>query len=252
MKALLAVLFTLFASSALAATDVWLFYGWGPTGWSSGIDQIARRVGTLRGVNSVHVYPHYDTQRAYDEAVATPHEHSLAFVGYSCGGNAALAVGGALVHNNRTAHVIALQPSVWCGRYPTTANMRYFQDSWSAGTWGLGSYQPEGPPAQHTAFIEREQYHGAADTDPEYQRDAVLAVGAVADPSRQWLLQCHLHRTAHVTRQDAQVIWFEEPGDPAHQCLPEGPGHRYHGHTLIVHRAPGGETTYRLIHHREQ
>src|SRR6516162_11538885 len=115
-------------STANAATDVWLFYGWGPNGWSSGIDQIARRVRTLRGINSVHVYDYRETQRAYNEAIASPHEHSLAFVGYSCGGNAALAVGGSLAHNNRTAHIIALQPSVWCGRYPTTPNMRYVQD----------------------------------------------------------------------------------------------------------------------------
>jgi hypothetical protein len=196
---------------AAAATDVWLFYGWGPSGWSAGIDQIARRVRTLRGVNSVHVYPYYETQRAYNEAVATSHEHSLAFVGYSCGGNASLAVAGALAHNNRTAHVIALQPSVWCGRYPTTSNMRYVQDSWSYGTLGLGSYMPEGPPAGYTTFIQRPEAHGAADTDPWYQRDAVFAVGAVADPSRRWILEHHLQRTApHVDRQDATVIWRRE------------------------------------------
>ena len=167
------------ASPALAATDVFLFYGWGPNGWSSGIDQIARRIRTLRGINSVHVYDYRETQRAYNEAVAAPSEHSVAFVGYSCGGNAALAVGGAL---HRTAHVIALQPSIWCGRYRTTSNMRYVQDTWSADTFGLGSYQPEGPPAHYTVFVERLNPHGAADTDPVYQRDAVLAVGAVADP----------------------------------------------------------------------
>jgi hypothetical protein len=196
---------------AHAATDVWLFYGWGPNGWSSGIDQIARRVRTLRGVGTVHVYDYRETQRAYDEAVASSHEHSLAFVGYSCGGNGALAVGGALAHNNRTAHVIALQPSVWCGRYPTTANMRYVQSTWSGGTLGLGSYQPEGPPAHYSMFIERHEPHGAADTDPLYQRDAVFAVGAIADPSRRHLLERHLQRSApHVDRQDATVMWRRE------------------------------------------
>jgi len=196
---------------AYAATDVSLFYGWGPNGWSSGIDQIARRVRTLRGVNSVHVYDYRETQRAYQEAAASPREHSLAFVGYSCGGNAALAVGGALLQNSRTAHVIALQPSVWCGRYATTPNMRYFQDSWSSGTFGLGSYMPEGPPAGYTVFVERPNPHGAADTDPLYQRDAVFAVGAVADPSRKRLLKQHLIRTApYVDRQDATVIWRHE------------------------------------------
>lgn len=193
---------------AFGATDVWLFYGWGPNGWSSGIDQIARRVRTLRGVNSVHVYDYRETQRAYDEALHAPHEHSVAFVGYSCGGNAALAVGGALT---RTTHVIALQPSVWCGRYRTTANIHYFQDTWSGGTFGLGSFQPEGPPAHYTVFVERPNPHGAADTDPLYQRDAVFAVGAVADPSRRPVLERHLQRSApHVDRQDAQVTWRRE------------------------------------------
>ena len=196
---------------ARGAADIWLFYGWGPNGWSSGIDQIARRVRTLRGVNSVHVYDYRETQRAYNEAVATPHEHSLAFVGYSCGGNATLSVGAALANNNRTVHVIALQPSVWCGRYRTTPNMRYVQDTWSPWTFGLGSYQPEGPPAHYTVFVQRDNYHGAADTDPLYQRDAVFAVGAVADPSRKWLLERHLQRSApYVDRQDAQVIWRRE------------------------------------------
>src|SRR6516162_10900013 len=106
---LAAVLFTAIPTPTHAATDVWLFYGWGPDGWSSGIDQIARRVRTLRGVHSVHVYDYRETQRAYNEAVASPSEHSLAFVGYSCGGNASLSVAGSL---RRTAHVIALQPSI--------------------------------------------------------------------------------------------------------------------------------------------
>jgi acetyl esterase/lipase len=191
-----------------AATDVWLFYGWGPDGWSSGIDQIARRVRTLRGVETVHVSDYRDTQAAYDFLRQTRPEHAIAVVGYSCGGNAALAVGGALT---RTVHVIALQPSVWCGRYGTTPNMRYFQDTWSGNTFGLGSYQPEPLPAHYTTFIERPNPHGAADTDPLYQRDAVFAVGAVADPARSHLLTRHFVRTApHVDRQDAQVIWRRE------------------------------------------
>ena len=201
----------LLCSPASAATDVWLFYGWGPNGWSSGIDEIARRVRTLRGVNSVHVYDYRETQRAYNEAVASPREHSLAFVGYSCGGNAALAVAGALYHNNRAAYVVALQPSEWCGRYPTTPNIAYFQDSWSPWTWGLGSYQPEGPPAHYTTFIERRNPHGAADTDPLYQRDAVFAIGAIADSSRRPWLEEYLRSSApYVDRQDAQVIWRRE------------------------------------------
>jgi hypothetical protein len=247
MRALAIAAFVLLAwpAAAAAATDVWLFYGWGPNGWSSGIDEIARRARTLSGVNRVTVLDYRDTQRAYEEGRASPAEHSLVYGGYSCGGNAALAVGGALRNNGRSVHVITLQPSLWCGRYPTTDNMLYVQDTWSSDTFGLGSYQPEGPPAHYTTFVERPNPHGAADTDPTYQRDAVLAIGAVADPSRKWVLQCHLHRTAHVVRHDAQVIWFEEPGN----ATPCGPGHRHHGHTLIIHRAPGGGISHALIHH---
>jgi len=197
---------------AFGATDVWVFYGAGPRYLSAGMDIIARRARTLSGVNLVHgPYDYRETQRAYNEAIAANHEHSLAFVGYSCGGNAALAVAGALAHNNRTAHVITLQPSIWCGRYPTTSNMRYFQDTWSYWTGGLGAYQPEGPPAHYTTFIQRPERHLRADDDPEYQQDALYAIGAIADPSRRGALERHLQRTApYIVRQDAQVIWRRE------------------------------------------
>ena len=199
---------------AIGATDVWLFYGWGWTGWSSGIDQIARRARTLRGVNHVTVLPYYSTQIAYDQALsASSHDPhlSLVFGGYSCGGNSSISVGGSLAtHNNRTVHVIALQPSVWCGRYPATHNM-YLQDTWSSSTLGLGVYQPDPGPTHHTTFIERREPHGDADTDPLYQRDALYAIAAVADPARRAALQRHLTRTApYVDRQDANAIWRRE------------------------------------------
>ena len=202
------ILFVCLAVPARGATDVWLMYGWGPDGWSSGIDQIARKVRTLRGVDTVHVSDYRNTQDAYNYLVARPAEHSVALVGYSCGGNAALSVASSL---HRATHVIMLQPSIWCGRYHTTASMRYVQDTWSAQTFGLGSYQPEPLPAHYTTFIERHNPHGAADTNVQYQRDAVFAVGAVADTSRRWLLERHLRRSApHVDRRDAQAIWVRE------------------------------------------
>ena len=209
MRALIVALVLLTSAwPAFGATDVWLFYGWGPDGWSSGIDQIARRVRTLRGVHSVHVSDYRATQDAYNFLVSRPAEHSVMTVGYSCGGNAALSVAGSL---RRTTHVVMLQPSEWCGRYETTPAMRYVQDSWSSRTWGLGSYMPEGPPAGYTVFVERPNPHGAADTDPLYQRDAVYAVGAVADLTRKAALKRHLVRSApHVDRQDATVIWRRE------------------------------------------
>ena len=208
LLAITALLGLLMAGKGYSATDVVLFYGWGPNGWSSGIDQIARKVRTLRGVEATWVGDYRDTQSAANWLASCPHDHAIVCVGYSCGGNAALATCGAV---GRPTHVIALQPSQWCGRYRTTSGMQYVQDTWSGGTFGLGSYQPEGPPAHYTAFIERPNPHGAADTDVLYQRDAIYAVGAVADPSRRYLLERHLIRTApHVDRQDASVIWRRE------------------------------------------
>ena len=198
------------SSAALAASDVVLFYGWGPDGWSSGIDQIARKVRTLRGVDAIWVGDYSQVQSAYDWAVTRPREHALACVGYSCGGNQCVNFCGGMARHNRSCAVIALQPSQWCGRYPATPNM-IVQDTWSPWTWGLGSLQVGGPPARYTTYIERRNPHGAADTDVQYQRDAVYAVGAVADPSRRRLLELHLIRTApHVDRQDASVVWRRE------------------------------------------
>ena len=205
----LALIVVMLASigSANAATDIVLMYGWGPNGWSSGIDQIARKARTLRGVNATWVGDYSQTQAAYDWLRSRPQEHSLVLVGYSCGGNSALLTAGSL---NRPTHVIMLQPSMWCGRYATTPNM-HVQDTWSSGNLGLGAYQPEGPPAQYTTFIQRDHYHGAADTDPLYQRDALYAIAAVADPARRAARQRYLQRTApHIDRQDATVIWRRE------------------------------------------
>jgi hypothetical protein len=197
-----------------AATDVILMYGWGPNGWSSGIDTIARRARTLSGVNRVSTMDYRFTQRAYDQIVAAHHNdphRSFVIGGYSCGGNGAIAVAAALRNNSIRTHVITLQPSVWCGRYALTDNVALYQSTWSPGTLGLGSYQPEGPPAHYSVFVQRDYPHGAADTDPMYQRDALYAIAAVADPARRPAWERHLIRTApHVDRQDAQVIWRRE------------------------------------------
>jgi hypothetical protein len=208
MKTVILAFMLTLASPAAAATDVVLMYGWGPNGWSAGIDQIARKARTLRGVHATWVGDYTQTQAAYDWLRSRPAEHSLICVGYSCGGNASLITCGSL---NRPTHVIMLQPSVWCGRHGTTPQMVHVQDTWSSGNFGLGAYQPEPVPAQYTTFIQRDHYHGAADTDPLYQRDALTAIGAVADPSRRAARQRYLQRTApNVDRQDATVIWRRE------------------------------------------
>ena len=133
MRAALVLLLLTLAWPAWGASDVVLMYGWGPDGWSSGIDQIARKARTLRGVNATWVGDYSQTQAAHDWLVSRPQEHSLICVGYSCGGNGALVTCGSV---NRPTHVIMLQPSVWCGRHGTTPNM-HVQDTWSSGNFGL-------------------------------------------------------------------------------------------------------------------
>jgi hypothetical protein len=205
--------FTLHVAPAKAETDVWLFYGAGPHAFSSGVDTIAARVQRLRGVGHVTVRDYRETQSAYDEIRATPSDRKIVVGGYSCGAASALTVAGAM--GSRKVAVIGIQPSLWCGRYPTTPNMVYAQDTyglcWETG--GLGCYQfPDG--AQSLTLIERPGRHLKADQDPVYQRDAVLAIGAVADPSRGGpRLQRHLQQTTRVFHSR-----------PAHLHLWEGRG----------------------------
>lgn len=176
------LVFLFLVAPAMSATDVWLFYGAGPHGFSQGVDQIAAR---MRRFATVHgPYDYQDTQRAFDEIRATPNDHKIILGGYSCGVASALTVGGSL--GSRRVHVLGLQPSLWCGRYPTTANMHYFAETyglcWQTG--GLGCYQAEGA-SPHGVYIERPDRHLKADQDAAYQNDMVLAAGAIADPARR-------------------------------------------------------------------
>jgi hypothetical protein len=200
-----ALLFCLFAIPAHAVTDVWLFYGAGLHGFSQGVDQIASRVRRLRGVGTVHgPYDYRDTQRAYDEIRATPSQHKIVIGGYSCGAASALTVGGAL--GSRRVHILGIQPSLWCGRYPTTPNMVYAQDTYGLcwETLGLGCYQFDGT-SPHTVLIERPGRHLKADQDSAYQRDVVLATAAVADPARGG-------RALHRWLRNSTYLFHASPG----------------------------------------
>ena len=56
MRIAAALLLLLASLSPLSAeTDIWLFRGWGPAGFSTGIDQLGRKLQTLRGVGRVTV-----------------------------------------------------------------------------------------------------------------------------------------------------------------------------------------------------
>lgn len=193
------------AAPAAAATDVWLFYGAGPHFFSTGVDTIARWARHLRGVTSVHVSDYRDTQAAYDFVRSQPSDHKIVLGGYSCGGNAALVVGSSL---SRAATVAVMQPSIWCGRYPATANMQLLQDTYSYGTWGLGAYQPEGP-ARKILLINRRNAHLRGDNDRDSQRDVLAAIAATNDPARRSWFWNRLGRTTTYGRTRGNTTWLE-------------------------------------------
>lgn len=206
LLALLVLLLFLLATPAHAATDVWLFYGAGPHFFSTGVDAIARWARHTRGVTSVHVSDYRDTQAAYDFLRAQPSDHRIVVGGYSCGSNASLVVAGSLT---RTVHLAILQPSIWCGRYPATGNMRLLQNTYSFGTLGLGAYTPDGP-AQQIINIDRRNAHLRGDNDRDSQRDVLAVVTATADPERRhWWFWNRLHRTTNFVRRRGNTTWLE-------------------------------------------
>lgn len=198
---------TTFWAPAWSATDVWVFYGAGPNFLSAGMDVIARRATTLSGVGVVHgPYNYWETQRTHDEMVASQRAgNKTVVVGYSCGGNATLAV----AQSGIPMYALAIQPSLWCGRYQTTANIIYAQDTYGncVQTWGLGCYQFRGA-AQKTVNIYRPDLHLQADDDPNSQNDVLSAIYAIANPGRAGVAIRHLHRTAVITRYNGQSgVW---------------------------------------------
>ena len=213
----LALILCLLASPAYAAENIWLFYGAGPHAFSSGIDQIARRARTFSGVGHVGTYDYMDTQRVYDEVLASPPSDTATIVGYSCGGNSGLAVTQGLARNGRPVHLLTMQPSVWCGWYlPTTSNVVYAQNTYAGciETLGLGCLRLYGD-AQQTVNIFRPEPHLRADTDPAYQRDVLRAIYFIANP---------------------------------YECR----GHHCHSHTVVIHRPPGGPAQVHVIHGEPQ
>lgn len=189
---------------AKAATDVWLFYGAGPHFLSTGVDTIARWARHLRGVTSVHVSDYRDTQAAYDYLRSVPSDHRIVIGGYSCGSNASLVVAGSLT---RRATVALMQPSLWCGRYPATANMALLQNTYSLATWGFGSYTPDGP-ASKIINIDRRNAHLQGDNDRDSQRDVLAAIALTSDGRRGWY-QNRLHRTTTYRYTLRNTTWLE-------------------------------------------
>lgn len=189
MRALLSFVFLVLATlPAIAATDVWLMYGWGDNvfGTSSGIDEIAAKARTIPGVTSVNVRNYHETQRIYDEAVAASSAgHRVVLSGYSCGLNSATVVArGMWESGHRVATVVGIQQSLWCGGNGLESNTSYGQSTYGdcRETWGLGCKQLEAAPSFGGRInnIYRPETHGYADNDPNAQADVLKAIAATS------------------------------------------------------------------------
>jgi hypothetical protein len=218
MKKLICLLLAwLWCVPALAETQVWGLRGAGFEAWSQGIDQIAEQARQIPGVAFVRVFNYDQTQQVYDEIAGAPRGTRIAIYGYSCGANAAVVVANSFRYHRNIAEVLGMQPSVWCGGgYESSLheNTGYGQNTYAPcwQTVGLGCQQWYG--ARRMNQIERSQRHLYADEDPAYQQDVLGAISYLAG----YVVQCNPAR---------------------HAC---------HGHTVIIHRAPGGGITHHLIH----
>jgi hypothetical protein len=216
---LLCLVLAVLVLPAQAGTKVWGFRGAGFEGWSEGVDQIAEQARHIPNVTGVAVYNYYETQIVYDQIIAAKaadRRVRIAIYGYSCGANAAVLVGNAVRGNIN--EVLGMQPSIWCGGGVVNTlnrNIGYGQNTFSWLTFGLGAQQWSG--ARRLSQIERRAQHLQADTDPAYQQDVLGAIDYLAN--------------------------YQVPPPP---CDPAR--HRCHGHTLIIHRAPGGGLSGMLIH----
>ncbi len=171
--------------TASAGTRVWLLRGWGPAIWSRGVDQIGAQARSIPGVSYVAVYAWTDTQRVADE-IKRARNSRIVIVGYSCGANSSTVEAAAFNGVRRIDAVIGIQMSTWCGGMPLTPNIGYAQETLNAAclaTLGFGCKKftpgPGFPPSRLT-LINRPQSHGAADDDPDTQRDVLGAIAGVA------------------------------------------------------------------------
>jgi hypothetical protein len=206
------LIYFLLIVSAVAGTKVWGFRGAGFAGWSEGVDQIAEQARHIPDVTSVRVFNYYETQQVYNEIAATPHGTRVAVYGYSCGANASTLIGTAFAGRRNINEVLGMQPSIWCGGSPQLTNNVGFALNVFSPCWsnfGLGCQQWSG--ARRLQQVEQIARHLQADTDPFYQEQILGSIEYLASHS----VTCR---------------------------------HCSHGHTLIIHRAPGGGITHTLIH----
>jgi len=212
-KLALTLLACCLATPTAAGTKVWGFRGAGLMVWSEGVDQIAEQARHIPNVTSVRVFNYYQTQEVANEIAATPHGTRVAVYGYSCGANAATLIGTSFAGRRNINEVLGMQPSVWCGGSPNLTRNVGFALNVYAPCWsnfGLGCQQWSG--ARRLQQVEHLSRHLQADTDPFYQEQVLGSISYLAN--------------YHI---------------PCNHCS--------HGHTLVIHRAPGGGVTHRVIHH---
>jgi hypothetical protein len=174
------------ASPAFSATRVWLMYGLGGQGTSTGIDEIAARARQIPGVVQVNVREYWDTTRIYNEVLAAPAGDRIVLGGYSCGANSATVVARALWQVARKVNTIAnIQMSLWCGGDALESNVTYGQSTYNADcaqTFGFGCKPLEPAPSflGKIVNINRPDSHGYADNDPAAQQDVLTAIAATS------------------------------------------------------------------------
>ncbi len=168
-----------------ASTRVWAMYGMGNDvfGSSAGIDQIVTRARTFPNVASVRVFNYYQTQQIANEIMAAPKTDRIVIVGYSCGANAASTLSYGL-NGHRNVTIATIQPSLWCGGYPITNNVRYAQETYGGCflTLGFGCLQYQGAPGYtgRIVRIKRPDIHPWADLDPNAQNDVLSVIAGSA------------------------------------------------------------------------
>jgi hypothetical protein len=205
----LALLLSIVAYPAWAATNVWIFYGAGPPIFSAGMDVIARKARAISGVGHVSTHAYYDTQTVANQIRASSHSDKTVVVGYSCGGNAAAVIAQGV--SERSVYVLGIQPSLWCGTYQLPGNVPYGQDTYGSclQTFGLGCAKYYGA-AQKIVLIMRPDLHLQADDDPNAQNDVLGAIYAIANPSRAHIAINRLARETNFVRTNGQKVWLRE------------------------------------------
>jgi hypothetical protein len=207
-KLALALIFVLLAVSTARAqtTRVWGLYGYGDNwhGTSAGIDEIAVQAREIPGVEFVHVYSYWETQRVADEIMESPADVRIVIYGYSCGANSMTSIAKGLDGYRNIDTLAGIQQSLWCGGDTLGGNVTYGQMTYGGcgKTVGLGCKKLMANQAFGGTIlnIRRDDLHSQADNDPDAQQDVLDAIFETAAPppeaSPDWHHYGHGHALA--------------------------------------------------------